>query len=148
MTDLIEPIYVVDPVIEVTGKDNYVIEVFRGEKGDQGIPGTSASGGGVRVNFGFGDASPAQVLTAIAGPIYRAEIIITTPFNGTQSSLRLGTLADPGLLMLANQNDPSAVGGYEVYPAIAQFGSPTPIYLTILLGTGVTQGAGIVVIEV
>ena len=102
----------------------------------------------VEIPFSYGDASPTPVYIAVADKlIYRTKINIKTPFNGTPSTLEVGDSIVPGRLMSSAQNDPMEVAGYETTPN-HYYTSNTSLLFTITLGVGVTQGSGLLIIEI
>lgn len=116
----------------------------KGEKGERGESGLEA--GAISMNFSFGDASPILIGDFPPGErIDVARIDILTPFNGAGSSLSIGTMANPGLLMPVDLNDPFLVASFELSPMTASDGSS--IYLFITPGNGVSAGSGHVLIR-
>ena len=119
-------------------------------QGPAGPPGPAgASGAGaVEIAFAFGDATPKTLVTAGAGKLaYRVAIHISTAFDGSGATLQIGDAGDPARLMAASQNLPGEVGSYETNPNHRYAGS-TVLLLTITPGGGVSQGAGIVTLQV
>jgi hypothetical protein len=109
----------------------------------------SATAGTFRkvVSFAFGDASPAPIFAAPAGCTdILARLVIDTPFDGVGAALKLGTSGSPELLIPAANNDPTTAAGYEAAPDVA-LSSGEAIVLTIVPGTGATQGAGRVIFD-
>jgi hypothetical protein len=103
-----------------------------------------APGGGLQapLNFAYGDASPDVVFTpAVDCELTDLALQITTPFDGVGASLKVGTIADPALLMDTWQNDPGSACIYETSPHQA-LSAGTAVRLTINPGTGASQGAG------
>ena len=112
--------------------------------GPQGPRGPAGSSAGVNppINFAFGDASPTPVLVLPAdSEIASVQLQIEQAFNGTGASIRLGTAAQPGLLLDTWQNDPASVGIYETTPR-EQLPAGTSIVLTIVPGSGASAGIG------
>lgn len=96
--------------------------------------------------FAWGDATPAVVGTIPAGRLVETvELAITTAFNGSSPALRVGRTGALDELMAAAQNDPTAIGGYEVTP-LRKYDAATPILLSITPGSGASAGAGLLVL--
>lgn len=116
------------------------------EKGDKGDPGDPGAPGGsaVQFEFSFGDATPAYI-SEIAGFVVAVSIVITIPFNGTGAALTIGTAGSPDLLMPSTGNDPTTSSRYEATPGVEV---NEAAFLTITPGSGATQGAGVVYLEV
>ena len=111
------------------------------------LPASSGGSRGVVVPFAFGDASPVPIFTAPADCTdILARLVIDTPFNGVGAQLKLGTSASPELLLAAAHNDPATAAGYEAAPD-ASLTTGEAIVLTIIPGTGATQGAGRIVFD-
>lgn len=125
-----------------------VVQGFRGPAGPKGDPGDSSTATNrAIVPFAFGDASPVPIFTpAVNCTGILMRLVINVPFNGAGATLTLGTAAQPNALLPADHNDPTNVGGYEVAPDAALVAG-VPIVLTIIPGTGATQGAGFIVFD-
>lgn len=94
--------------------------------------------------FAFGDATPSNLLIVPGGKlIYVAEIIMLTPFDGVGCSLSIGDSGNLSRLMAVDQNDPTSDATYVTTPAIS-YGVDTQLLLTIVQGSGATQGNGLV----
>lgn len=117
------------------------VAVAAGPQGPRGPAGSSA-GVNPPINFSFGDASPVPVLTlAVDSEIASVQLEIEQAFNGVGASIRLGTAAEPGLLLDAWQSDPSTAGVYETTPRV-QLPAGTALVLTIVPGSGASAGTG------
>lgn len=117
------------------------VAVAAGPQGPRGQAGSSA-GVNPPINFAFGDASPAPVLTlATDSEIASVQLQIEQAFNGVGAQIRLGTAGQPGLLLDAWQNDPSSTGVYETTPRV-QLPAGTALVLTITPGSGASTGTG------
>lgn len=116
-----------------------------GPTGPQGASGAVA--GRVVVPFAYGDATPQPIYTAPdAGTSLMLRVVIDTPFNGVGAALQIGTAASPDALMGTAGNDPATAATYEAAPdAILTTGEQ--ILLTIVPGTGATQGAGRIIFD-
>jgi hypothetical protein len=114
-----------------------------GEKGEKGGPGGSIA----PINFTFGDA-PRVVFTAAdsSGLLLIARVVITTPFDGAGSAIRLGVVGDLEAVMPASMNDPTAVAKYQ-RTADYRMAIGDQIILTITPGTLASAGAGTLVLE-
>lgn len=124
--------------------------VFAGEQGTPGPAGPPGPAGAASIefNFAFGDATPATVVTALAGKmIYGVQLHIKTPFNGTGAALVVGDAAVSNRLMAAAENDVLTVGSNTTAPSYA-YAVNTPILLGITPGAGATQGAGVLVLSI
>lgn len=123
-----------------------------GANGAPGAPGANGANGDGQypvVEFAFGDASPAPVLTinpASAAEIVLVQLEIEEPFDGAGATLTVGTAADPDLLMAADQVDPSTTAVFEASPRVALAGG-AEVQLTITPGVGASQGRGKLVIQ-
>lgn len=114
----------------------------QGPVGPQGLDGS----GWISKRFDWGDATPKLVATIAAGrTVLRAVVYLIEGFDGSGSSLSLGTVGDPSELLSAG--DVSSVGSVSSTPSV-EYAADTPIYLTISLGTGNTKGSGYVSIQV
>jgi hypothetical protein len=117
-----------------------------GVQGPRGPAGASASGIPT-LNFAFGDATPATVLSLGENlEITWISLQIEEAFDGVGAQIQLGTAASPGLLMDSWQSDPSAALTFEVSPRV-ELSSGTAIILTIIPGSGASQGRGQFVIN-
>lgn len=116
-----------------------------GTQGPRGAAGRDGAIGAV-INFSYGDATPALLDVAAAGKrIYSVALHVHTEFDGSGAALQIGTAGDPGALLAVEQNDPTQAGQYVAYPDVA-YPSDTSIYLTIVPGSGASQGSGQVVL--
>ena len=145
-------------LVVVTVEDRQVVTrdvvereiVFAGEQGPPGPTGPAGPPGSVAVEaaFAFGDATPAAVVTALAGKlVYGVELYIKTPFDGVGAQVVVGDAAQSDRLMAANENDLSAVGGNHTTPAHA-YAVDTPVLLSVTPGAGASQGAGVIVLRI
>lgn len=101
----------------------------------------------IKIPFFFGDASPRVIFTALSGTLLQeVNIIITTPFNTSDTNIDVGDDIDPSSLINNSQVYVDEVGIYTSTP-MRLFKSPTPIYLSINLDSGTTQGAGFVLLN-
>ena len=123
----------------------------QGPRGNDGNPGANgANGEGLlpALSFGFGDASSVVMVTSADGPveITRVALEIEEEFDGVGASLRLGTLAQPDLLMAAAFNSPYMQATFEVSPGV-ELPASSEIYFSINAGSA-TQGSGKIVISI
>jgi hypothetical protein len=119
--------------------------------------GTSSGGGGggtgtdatnYYLPFSYGDASPEPIEIVASGKkILSVRLFIETVFDGSGAALSVGPSSDIDQLMDESENNPAALGEYSVYPGV-EYGSATLIELHITPGSGASQGAGLVVLEV
>lgn len=99
------------------------------------------------IPFAFGDASPRTVLI-VPSPtlILSVRVKISTAFNGTAPSFKLGTASQPESLMSPAMLDLATIAEYESNPQLT-LSVAENVFLTLLPGAGCTQGAGWVVFE-
>lgn len=98
----------------------------------------------IKVPFSYGDATP-KLIGSFVGTILSVRLVIDQAFNAN-ASLRIGTTAQPGLLMESTENNAIEAAEYESTPLI-KFASPTSVFLSIALSDGVSVGSGFVIIE-
>jgi hypothetical protein len=103
-------------------------------------------GGGFVIPFSFGDASPKIIQEAFIGKITEVSLVIEVPFNGTGSTISIGTVALPELLLPIDYNSPNLAADFVRYP-IQSFLVPTNIVMVINPGGGTTQGSGYVTLS-
>lgn len=142
----IAPMEQQQPAIVVGSAETTIVRVS--SQGIAGPPGRDGNGTLIKVDFSFGDASPAVITTLPAGTtILTTAIVVQTPFNGLGAALQLGDTRQSDRLLSVTQNNPSYAAEYEANPGYT-YSSATPILLTITPGAGCTQGAGFVLLEV
>ncbi|MBZ0158377.1 MAG: hypothetical protein K8I29_19440 [Alphaproteobacteria bacterium] len=113
----------------------------------QGAPGTDGNGM-VSIPFRYGDATPKDLVVALAGKVvYSVALYITESFDGVGASLSVGDAGNAGRLMQTTENDPLSVGGYITNPSLS-YGADTQLLLTINQGAGASQGAGVVLLQI
>lgn len=101
----------------------------------------------VRVDFAFDSASPLLLLAiAAGGAVNRCQVCITTPFDDPTSTLEVGTLFSPALVLAAGEIDPTDAGGQYATDTVTVFASAESLVLTISPGAS-TQGAGFVLVK-
>lgn len=98
------------------------------------------------VNFSYGDASSIIFNVPANSVVLKIAINVITPFNGTNSSLSLGTTANNNLLVSAQQTDLSIAAKFEIDPNINVLVA-SDIYIFINAGSGTTQGNGWITLE-
>ena len=120
-----------------------------GPEGPEGPAGAAGDGTHhIVVNFSFGDATPALLGNVPAGKrVLQGWINIVTAFDGIGAALTVGSVAAPGDLLAADANLPSLVASYEFAPNVAYL-VDTDVFLTIVPGSGATQGSGQVVLQI
>lgn len=126
------------------------LAIATGAQGPTGPIGPAGPAGAasVEINFAFGDATPAPVVTALAGKlIYGVQLHIKVPFDGAGAALVVGDAVQANRLMAANENDVLSVGSNTTSPAYA-YAVNTQILLGITPGAGATQGSGLLVISI
>jgi hypothetical protein len=94
--------------------------------------------------FAWGDANPATVGIPLQGQtVFRAEIVITSAFDGAGASLKLGDAGNNERLIAAADVDPAQVAVFETAPAVT-FDGLTAVLLTIVPGSAASAGRGVV----
>jgi hypothetical protein len=100
----------------------------------------------LKVAFSYGDANPKFIHTIRpAETLFASAIVIETPFNGETPALRLGDTEQIDRLIRSNQVNAVEPGTYQTNPGLTLTQS-TNINLTILPGTGCTEGSGFVLL--
>lgn len=118
-----------------------------GMQGPAGPTGLSGSLAAPPIAFGFGDASPRSVATVTSAVlVLSVRVNVRLAFNGVAPSFRLGSAAQPELLVAATQLDLGTATEFEINPN-ATLAAGAEIVLTLAPGAGGTQGAGWIVIE-
>lgn len=108
-------------------------------------PGTGEVVG--KVNFAYNTPSPLTIINLAANDVLNVQaVVITTPFNGVGSSLRLGTVAAPNSILSSTQITPTVTATYETSEK-QLINVPEIMRLTIVPGTA-TQGAGYVLYNI
>lgn len=134
------------PTVLVVRQESVQV-VTVGTQGPAGIAGPAGSPASPPIAFGFGDASPRSVATlASAVLVLSVRVNVSVPFNGVAPSFRLGTAAQPELLVAALQLDLGTATEFEINPQVA-LAAGAAIVLTLAPGAGGTQGAGWIVFE-
>ena len=121
----------------------------RGVDGADGAAGANGDGQYPVIEFAFGDASPAIVLTlnpASAAEVALVQLEIEEAFDGAGASIAVGTVADPDGLMRADQNLPGEVAVLETSPRV-RLPAGEGVQLTITPGAGASQGRGKLIIQ-
>lgn len=106
--------------------------------------GTSGASGKFLSRFSHGDSTPKLLSLPITGLIHRVLIGIEIPFD-TPSTLSIGTVGNPSLLMTIGQNLPAETGQFESSPNENLVNQQ--IILAIAPGLGISQGSGFVIVE-
>jgi len=107
-----------------------------------GIAGPPGAGTPTKLNFAFGDATPALIATAYANKhIIRIDILINTAFNGVNAAITVGDTGDNASIVSAEQLDLTTVGTYQINPNKV-YGSNTIVNLYITPGAGASTGTG------
>lgn len=114
----------------------------RGPQGPRGAPGGSIA----PIDFSWGDAASVVFTADSPGLLARCRVDITTAFNGTGATIRVGAVASPEAAMPANYNDPSAVAKYQTTPDF-QMAAGDALRLDIDPGFSPSTGAGILILE-
>ena len=117
---------------------------MQGSAGPTGLAGNLAA---PPIAFAFGDASPRNVLTLTGAiRVLSVRVNVSLAFNGLAASFKLGTAAQPELLVASAQVDLGTATEFEVNPKAA-LAAGEPIVLTLAPGVGGNQGVGWIVIE-
>jgi len=96
----------------------------------------------VNHTFYYGDATPVIIWTyGMDTTVRYVTLSIDTAFDGTGAQIKVGDSAHDDILMSSGQNLPGEVGAYETTPMRA-YTSGAHIVLTIVPGSGATQGSG------
>lgn len=114
-----------------------------GGQGIQGPPGIGAGSDIAPVAFSYGDASGTIFTPTQSGTLTLIRLEMVTAFNGTNPSLKVGTISSPEAILAAAQNDPSVAIEYENTPAL-HLAANQAVVLTITPGAGASQGSGII----
>lgn len=130
-------------MIETTVVDEIIEHGFVGESGRDGL---DASGAIAPINFSFGDAAQIIFTPSVAVLVTGINIVIETAFNGSSSTIFLGTTATPDLFETSIYCDANERGDYEI-PLNEILSAGTGIRLAINLGVGCTQGNGKILIN-
>lgn len=101
----------------------------------------------IKIPFSFGETFPKIVNTAFVGTIRTVSITIKTPFDGTPSDFYLGDSINPESLVPMGIIDASTKAEYLFSPVV-DYELPTQLIFNILLGAGVTQGKGTIILGV
>lgn len=134
-----------NPNVTVSPQLVRVVDVVgTGPQGPVGPSGPSTQGV-PPIAFSYGDASGAIFTPSEAGTIVLVRLVITTGFDGTNPSLQLGTVAQPGAILSSAQNDPTTVAEYEHTPDL-HLAALQSVVLTIVPGAGATQGNGTILL--
>lgn len=118
------------------------VQIIRqGIQGPRGFPGGSIP----PIHFAYGDAGSIVYTDEAPGTYTRIRIDITTPFDGTDPRIIVGTAADHDVLMGADGNDPLTEAGFEVTTDLHVAGA-TGVWLEVS-APGAAQGAGVLYLE-
>lgn len=118
-----------------------------GVQGNAGPTGLAGNLAAPPIAFAFGDASPRNVLTLTGAiRVLSVRVNVSLAFNGLGAIFKLGTAAQPELLVASAQVDLGTATEFEVNPKAA-LAAGEPIVLTLAPGVGGNQGVGWIVIE-
>lgn len=96
-----------------------------------------------KLNFSYGDATPAEILTVSAGEtLTEVSVAIYTTFNGV-ATLTVGDSGDISRLFPSPSVDLATPGVYTVFP-VYTYGASTTINLYLTIDGATTQGSGAV----
>lgn len=101
---------------------------------------SSGSEDAVVVPFTFSSGVVALALIVPGQTLYRADILIETPFDGAGASVQVGTVGIPGLVLGPSDSLPGVASQYESL-AMVVFSAVDNLILTVTSG-GSTQGSG------
>lgn len=137
------------PSVVVVQRPQPVTIASGGLQGPPGRDGASGEGQLPVIDFAHGDASSVVLVLPSAGPaeVLLVSLEIEEAFNGAGPTLRVGTGAQPSLLMGQDQNDPAVVATYEVAPRV-ELPASTQLVLSIAPGVGSTQGRGRLTVQI
>lgn len=108
----------------------------RGPRGQAGAAGDSVP----PHTFSWGDAPQAVFEAPSAGVLTLVRIQMTTPFNGSGASIRVGTSLDSEAVLPAAWNDPYSTNEFENSPDLAMT-EGQEVLLSITPGTA-SEGSG------
>lgn len=119
----------------------------KGDKGDKGDPG-EALNPFIPVGFQFSNVTERVIYTfESAGKVVGLKIHVETPYNGANSSIAVGTGAEPELLAAFTDSDASQAAEFGI-SCYEEFAEGDEIIITNNPGAGASQGAGQVILEV
>jgi hypothetical protein len=100
----------------------------------------------IKVPFTYDSTSPSMISRVVPADatVSKVEVIITSRFNDSNSSVTVGTISNPVELVDSIDTKPSEVGVYTILPGI-KYVSDTHMILTIDPGNSST-GSGILII--
>ncbi|OWK46614.1 hypothetical protein [Fimbriiglobus ruber] len=117
-----------------------------GPPGEQGPIGPAGGGNSTTVEWQWNVSSPFFLMTIPEGTwVEEIQVYVNTAVNGVAPTMSVGDALDPARLVPAINIDPTNVGVYVTNPAYF-YAVETNISLSIVPGTGATQGDGLVVI--
>ena len=120
---------------------------IQGVRGNIGPIGPSAAGLIPPIDFAYGDASPATVLTlGVDSEIVAVSLQVEEAFNGTGASVSFGVAGDPESLFPAAFVDLSSTGIFQFSPRV-EYAAGTQLLLTITPGSGASQGRGQIIVS-
>lgn len=118
-----------------------------GSQGPAGAPGASGAGLLPPIEFAFGDASPATVLTlGQASEITAVSLQVEEAFDGAAAAMQLGVAGDPGSLIPLGDSALGVLATFEYSPR-KEYPAGTALVLTITPGAGATQGRGQIIVS-
>lgn len=118
-----------------------------GVQGPAGAAGASGAGLLSPINFAYGDASPAAVLTlGTDSEIAAVSLQVEEAFNGTGASVSFGVAGDPESLFPAAFVALSSTGIFQFSPRV-EYAAGTQLILTITPGSGASQGRGQIIVS-
>ena len=108
---------------------------------------TNANGLDLKKVLAFGTSSPIAIATAPADTLIgKRYVVVTTAFNGTAPTLKVGDAGDDDRLMAIADLNLAVPGLYIVSDAV-QYAATTPLLATLTAG-GSTAGEAVVFVEV
>ena len=108
---------------------------------------TNANGLDLKKVLAFGTSSPIAVATAPADTLIgKRYVVVTTAFNGTAPTLKVGDAGDDDRLIATTDADLKTVGMYEI-PGAYTYASETPI-VGVYAADGSTAGEALIILEV
>jgi hypothetical protein len=108
---------------------------------------TGGAGTGIKHFFAWGDVSSTLIREMESGSMINSiYFVVKEAFNGVGAAVTIGTVADPDLLVPADEVDLTIVGTYLLTPGYS-FTVDTEIKVFNTPGSGASTGTGIAVIN-
>ena len=136
-----------DTVVVETPTLEHVEIGIQGPVGPRGLDGSSGNGNAVLYNFGWGDATPAEIVIVPAGKVaFKVEVVIKTAFD-VVPTFSIGDSVDNSRLLTNTDIDAQTAGTYQTNPGHL-YATQTPINLYLTPGSGTSTGNGLILIYI